>query len=380
MKQSSTFPLLILISFALLLGCVSSVNRPDKKEHTKTKIQVAILLDTSGSMDGLIGQAKSRLWNIVNTLTTLRFEGEAPQIEIALYEYGRYTIKDENYIRQITLLTSDLDLISEELFSLTTGGSEEYCGAVILDAVKALDWGNNESDMKLIYIAGNEEFDQGSISYREAISAAREKNIYINTIHCGDERTGIEDLWKDAATRGKGAFFNINSDARIRHISSPYDEKINECNEKLNKTYIGYGNLGFSKKANQIAQDENAKMVSEENYTERAVSKSKEIYKNSSWDLVDKVKEDKNALSKIKEEELPDELKNKSKDEIAKVVKEKEDQRKEIQKEITELAKKRQEYIDQKAKENGADDDLGKAINSSIIRFAKEQGYSVVAD
>ena len=41
----------------------------------KTKIQVAILLDTSGSMQGLIEQAKSRLWNIVNTLTTLKYKG-----------------------------------------------------------------------------------------------------------------------------------------------------------------------------------------------------------------------------------------------------------------------------------------------------------------
>ena len=51
-----------------------------------TKIQVALLLDTSNSMDGLIEQAKSRLWNIVNTLTTLKYSGKTPTIEISLYE------------------------------------------------------------------------------------------------------------------------------------------------------------------------------------------------------------------------------------------------------------------------------------------------------
>ena len=35
-------------------------------EKINTKIQVALLLDTSNSMDGLIDQAKS-LWDIVNT-------------------------------------------------------------------------------------------------------------------------------------------------------------------------------------------------------------------------------------------------------------------------------------------------------------------------
>ena len=141
----------------------------------KTKIQVAILLDTSGSMQGLIEQAKSRLWNIVNTLTTLKYKGETPEIEIALYEYGSYMLYKGDYIRQITPLTVDLDLISKELFALTTSGSEEYCGTVIQRAVKELEWGQNEADMKLVYIAGNEEFTQGSVSYKTAIADALKK-------------------------------------------------------------------------------------------------------------------------------------------------------------------------------------------------------------
>ena len=89
----------------------------DVAENT---IQVAILLDTSSSMDGLIDQAKSRLWNIVNTLTTLKYNGKAPKIEIALYEYGNDGISDKNWIRKVTPLTQDLDLISEKLFALRT--------------------------------------------------------------------------------------------------------------------------------------------------------------------------------------------------------------------------------------------------------------------
>ena len=55
-------------------------NTDYNKTNHRTKIQVAILLDTSSSMDGLIEQTKSRLWNIVNTLTTLKYRGENPQI------------------------------------------------------------------------------------------------------------------------------------------------------------------------------------------------------------------------------------------------------------------------------------------------------------
>lgn len=345
----------------------------------KTKIQVAILLDTSGSMQGLIEQAKSRLWNIVNTLTTLKFKGETPEIEISIYEYGSYNLYGGEFIRQITPLTVDLDLISKELFALTTSGSEEYCGTVIRKAVKELEWGRNESDMKLIYIAGNEIFTQGSVPYKTAIAEAVKGNIFVNTIHCGDEEIGIRDFWQDAAIHGKGKFFNIDANAITRQIKTPFDPQIILCNEKLNDTYISYGAIGQERKINQVIQDKNANAISSANYTERAISKSKAVYKNISWDLVDKMKEDKNILSSIRKEELPKELNGKSNEEIKKIITQKEKERTILQKEIAELAVKRQAYIENELKKEGGDsrDDLGKAITSSILTFANLKGYTV---
>lgn len=356
-----------------------AVSTGNLAEAKKTKIQVAILLDTSGSMQGLIEQAKSRLWNIVNTLTTLKYKGETPDIEIALYEYGSYKQYGGDYIRRITPLTVDLDLISQELFALTTDGSEEFCGTVIQRAVKELEWGQNDADMKLLYIAGNEVFDQGSVSYKTAIAEALKHDIFVNTIHCGDETTGIRDLWKDAAQRGNGKFFNIDADATVRAIKTPFDPQIILCNNKLNDTYISYGATGKERKINQVVQDSNAGSISSSNYAERAVSKAKAVYKNTSWDLVDKMKEDKNALSSIRKEELPDELKGKSLEEIKSIISQKEKERSAIQKEIAELALQRQIYIDEQLKKEGDDkaDDLGKAITESILAVAKIKGYVV---
>ena len=116
MKRIILFSFLFAAIFATAMG--NMVTETAKKEN-QTKIQVAILLDTSGSMQGLIEQAKSRLWNIVNTLTTLKYNGKTPKIEISLYEYGSYYRYKGDYIRQITPLTTDLDRISQELFALT---------------------------------------------------------------------------------------------------------------------------------------------------------------------------------------------------------------------------------------------------------------------
>lgn len=343
------------------------------------KIQVALLLDTSNSMDGLIDQAKSRLWNIVNTLTTLKYNGQAPQVEIALYEYGNDGLRDENYIRQVTPLTQDLDLVSEKLFALRTNGGSEYCGAVIRDASINLNWDTNEKSMKLIYIAGNEAFNQGKINYQDVIANAKSKNIYTNTIFCGSRDEGIQTFWQNGANIGDGKFFNIDSDRKVIYIETPYDIKISQYNSQLNDTYISYGSRGSEMKSKQALQDVNAESQSASNAVERAVSKSKKnAYKNDHWDLVDKVEKDKSYISSIREEELPSELKGKSKEEINKIVAQKSADRDKIQKEIEVLAKQRQAYIDAEMKKRGSSegDDLGKAIEKSILELGKKNGYS----
>jgi predicted house-cleaning noncanonical NTP pyrophosphatase (MazG superfamily) len=376
MKKVNLFGLVVII--LLLVSCAKKANAETVETQSDSKIQVAILLDTSNSMDGLIDQAKSRLWDIVNTLTTLKYQGKNPRIEIALYEYGNDGLSvRSNYIRQVAPMTTDLDLISEKLFALRTNGGSEYCGAVIQDAVDKLTWGDGRSDMKLIYIAGNEPFNQGKISYKEAISSAINKNIYVNTIFCGDKQEGIREYWKDGADRGQGKYFNIDSDAKIRYISTPYDDRISECNVRLNATYIAYGSQGYAKQQNQMEQDENALSVSKENFASRAVSKSKSVYKNTSWDLVDKY-EEKQSLADIKKSELPKELQNKTEQELKVFIESKQKERAAIQKEIDGLAKKRQEYMDTENKKGQTTgDDLGKAINASILAFANEKGYAV---
>ena len=347
-----------------------------QKEVADQKIQIALLLDTSNSMDGLIGQAKSRLWNIVNTLTTLKYNGKEPQLEIALYEYGNDGLSSENnFIRMVTPFTNDLDLISEKLFSLRTNGGNEYCGAVIDKATSQLQWKDGKDNMKLIYIAGNEPFTQGPINFREAISKSLNKDIYINAILCGGQSSEDATSWKEGAIKGNGKFFIIDSDKVIQFISTPYDNDINTLNDKLNDTYIGYGSHGESKKMNQAIQDANAESMSVANKAERATSKTKTVYNNSSWDLIDNYKQDKDAITKIKKEDLPAAYKNLSEVEIKRELEAKIQERDIVTKQISELSIKRQSYIDSENKKSNNSDDLGSALEISILELANKLGY-----
>ena len=194
------------------------VNTPVKKHY----IKVALLLDTSNSMDGLIDQAKAQLWEIVNELSYARCKNEQPNLEIALYEYGNDNLSsNEGYIRQVLGFTQDLDEISKELFSLTTNGGSEFCGQVIKTSLTQLEWGKDADDLKMVFIAGNEPFTQGRIDYRDAAAEAKEKGVVVNTIFCGNYDQGINSEWKNGAEITYGDYMAINQNQRTVHIASP---------------------------------------------------------------------------------------------------------------------------------------------------------------
>jgi hypothetical protein len=369
----------ILLSTILAFFPFSNFKTIDTPSVTKSKskIQVALLLDTSNSMDGLIDQAKSQLWKMVNALAGAKKDKEDIEMEIALFEYGSSGLAaGEGYIKMVQSLGTDLDGVSEKLFQLKTNGGEEYCAWVIKDALNTLKWSDNKDDMKVIIIAGNEPFDQGPVDFRQSCEKGVQKGVIINTIHCGDYRTGVSTHWKEGADIGKGKYMNINTDERVIHIKTPWDTKIIELNIRLNKTYIGYGHRGKEMKVRQEKQDANAASYGEANVAQRAAAKTKASYKNSDWDLVDAATEDDKFYEKIKDEELPPELKGKSKAELKKEVEKLKADRVEIQKELRELEKKMDMYIlEEKKKQTSSTQTLDNVLIQAVMEQAKSKGF-----
>ena len=337
-------------------------------------IMLALLLDTSNSMDGLIDQAKSQLWKIVNELAAAKCgDGSRPSIKIALYEYGNDGLpSSEGYIRQVSGLTDDLDLISEKLFALSTNGGNEFCGQVIKTSLNQLAWSTSAADLKMIFIAGNEPFTQGAVSYRLACSVAKEKGVVVNTIFCGNFDEGLNSNWKDGADLTNGSYMSIEQNRKTAYVATPYDSKIDACNERLNRTYIYYGSSGEQKKEAQAAQDVNAESYGQANKVERAVSKSSHAYKNSSWDLVDAAKEDESIISATPSQQLPDEMKEMSSIERKSYVTQKAAERKTIQHEIQELNNKRQEYI----AAHTSPEDQDATLDGAMIKAIREKAKS----
>lgn len=361
-----------LLLSALLVRAAAPATQPTT-QPAKPIVQLAILLDTSSSMNGLIDQAKTQLWKIVNEFARSSRDGVRPEIQVAIYHYGTPSLGKENgFIKQLAPLTADLDKISEELFKLKTRGGLEYCGWVIKNATADLAWSTDKTAYKAIFICGNEPFTQGPVDFKEAVKAAVTKGIVVNTIYCGNHEHGIREFWKEGATLGDGAYLSINMNQQIAAVAAPQDRPLAELNGKLNDTYIPFGTKGREGAARQAAQDANAAQAAPGVVAERALAKASGSYRNEGWDLADAVEKKSVKLDELKKEELPAELRDLDAGARAEYVEKKRAARAEIQKQIAELSAARAQFLAVKSKEQSGD----KTLETAIIEAVRKQATS----
>ena len=344
--------------------------------HAEEKIQVAILLDTSNSMDGLISQAKAQLWKVVNELARTKRHGVHPRLEVALFQYGNDGLSEESgYIQMVSDLTTDLDKISEKLFQLSTNGGSEYCGEVIDRAVARLSWSPSNDVLKVIYIAGNEPFTQGDVDYTRSDAKAVRRGIIVNTIFCGPFDEGVATNWKDGADRADGRYMSINQDAEAVSIPTPYDGDIVKLGDQLNGTYVAYGSGGKAGESRQAAQDANASSMGAAAPVERSVAKAQGAYTNSGWDLVDAVKNKEVALGSLKDDQLPDAMRKMTPADREKYLQGLSKQRADLQAKINELNEKRRVFLADAQKKSSQGNTLDTAILGSVKDEAAKKGF-----
>jgi hypothetical protein len=346
-----------------------------KSVNNSPKIQAAILLDVSNSMDGLIDQAKNQLWNMVSVLSKVTCNGEMPQIEIALYEYGRpENNASDGYVKQISAFTNDLDKLFAELIALNTHGGNEYCGHVMYNSLTRLNWDTLSTSYKVIFIAGNESFLQGDISFTKACAEAKKKGVVVNTIYCGAKSQGISEKWNLGAECGNGTFTNIDQNAKTLSIPTPYDDSIINLKEKLNEAYIVYGEKGKEYYKTMLQNDTAAvyNLNDPTKITQYVVVKSNRVLNtNPAWDLLDAMEKDPSIIDKVDMKTLDDSLKNKSRLQLKQIAETTLAKRRLIQNHVKELSLKQEIYL--KAEKEKLKSNEPQTLESEIEVIIREQ-------
>jgi hypothetical protein len=377
------FPSFFIVVFGLISIVSAAQDRPrDASDPSPRKgrplIQVAILLDTSGSMEGLIHQARAHLWTVVTELGRLRRNGQKPVLEVALFEYGNSRLPESSgYIRKIVELTTDLDRVSEELFKLTTDGGYEYCGEVIRKAVQSCEWSTDDAALKFVFIAGNEPFNQGSVEYEDSCRLAVRKGITVNTIFCGSRDEGIQTGWLDGARLAGGEYASIDHNIVEIRIRCPQDDEILRLNIELNGTYLGFGETGRMKKERQVEQDRKAEAAAPQAAVSRAYAKASGMYVNSEWDVVDAAAANSSKLDRASDEELPPEMRGMNPAQRKAYAENLGKKRKEIQQKIERLGREREVYLKTERSKSSNAPSLDEAVVSAVRSQAGKKGFSI---
>lgn len=339
-------------------------------------VEVAICLDTSGSMDGLLEAAKQKLWTIVNEFV---FAEPQPKLRVALLTYGNDGHNQENgWVQLETGLTEDLDLVSKILFEQTTNGGTELVGRVVHAATRQLQWSKAPGALKLIVVAGNESADQDAVvRYADACKAAITGEIMVNAIYCGPPTHADAQAWQQVARLADGQFASIDKDNGTVVMETPFDVRLAELSLDLNGTYLAYGERGEWFGANQIAQDENAAARNGEAAATRAFCKANVLYNCASWDLVDAYALGTLVLADVKVETLPEEMKTMTLEERQAHIEAKAAERKKLQAEVNRISAQRQQFVEAEMKKRSLDtsNSFDHAIKSAVRAQAEAKGY-----
>jgi hypothetical protein len=354
----------------------------DAQAPRASSVDVAICLDVSSSMDGLVASAKQKLWDVVNDLARAK---PTPNLRVAVFSYGNNAYDPKTgWVRQELDLTSDLDRVSEKLFALQATkvpNSEEYVGRVCRDAVEKLKWSEEARALKVIFVCGNEPATQDPVvKLKDVAEKAVRKGIIINTIYCGNPGDADAPGWKEFALMSEGRFAAIDQNRGTVTIATPMDKELAELSAKINHTFCFAGKDAKGLAENQKLQDDNVLRLGGGVAASRAVSKAGDLYRFEGRDLVERLKQDaKFDVKKVPPAELSEQMKKMTPEEREKHVRDLLAKREELQKQIVDLAKKREVYIQNelKNKPSAADRAFDEAVRGALREQGKQKGIGI---
>ncbi len=374
-------------NFVSRVGDKKPTQATPKQFEENNNIDVVFVLDTTGSMGGLIQAAKEKIWSIASTLASNSTINGTSKQDVVNIRMGLVAFRDkgDNYVTRVVDLTDNLDAMYAKLMDFkASGGGDgpESVNLALYDAVTKMSWNKNNNTYKVIFLIGDAppHMDyQDDIKYPQTIALANKKGIIINTIQAGrDFQT--KKKWQQIAALSQGDYFQVSASGNAVAITSPFDRKITELSNRLDDTIIVYGDrnerIAMSKKVNESKNL--TKRLSATSRTRRAVyNNTASGRKNTTTenDLVGAVREGKIKLDKLEAKFLPSALAMLSKEQQKKYIVNKIKARKSIRQELQTAVQQRAKFLkDEVAKLGEAKNSFDTKIYQSVKKQAEEKG------
>jgi len=325
-------------------------------------IEAVFVLDTTGSMGGLIQGAKEKIWSIANTLVT---NEPKPIIKFGLIGYRD---RSDAYITKITPLTGDIDAVYTDLMAFTAeggGDGPESVNQALHEAVTKIAWSKASGIYRVIFLVGDypPHMDyEDDVKYQESCRLATEAHIVINTIQCGGYEP-TTPFWQEIARLAEGRFFQVAQSGGAVTVATPFDEKLTSLARELDGTRLYYGTKeeqAHGKLQNEAA-DEITLRASVSSNAERAAYNAKTapagpagpsasvsaFDSDSSKDFINDLTAGTITLDKVDEKLLPENMRKMTAGEREAYVKELQEKRKQLLEQITGLSAQRAQFQQQ---------------------------------
>jgi hypothetical protein len=356
-------------------GVPQPPHRPDAQPPV---IEAVFVLDTTGSMSGLIEGAKHKIWSVANQMAS---GTPTPDIRIGLIGYRD---RGDAYVTRRFDLTSDIDAVYARLQAFQAGGggdTPESVNQALHEAVQHMSWTPGQRVYKVIFLVGDAppHMDyQDDVPFARSVATAARHGIVVNTVQCG-AMPSTTPIWQQIASAGAGRYVAIRQDGGMLALSTPHDEELARLNRALGDTVVAYG--AATERAEIEAKRSRALSAPAPSAASRLAFLSKTGGKVNSGraDLVDAVKDGLVDAKTLDADELPEPLRRLAPEERQRFVEEKLAEREKIQARIAEVAKKRDAYV---AKEEarlaaeGSGDGFDQQVLGAIRAQAADKGIA----
>jgi Mg-chelatase subunit ChlD len=377
----------LLIGGAVLLATTPSRAQNDPAGHVKDvagdkpTIELVFVIDTTGSMGGLIEGAKQKVWAIVNEIMK---SPSKPEIRMGLVAYRDH---GDAYVTQVLPVTRDLDKVYNTLMAYKADGggdTPEDVRQALADGVHKVGWSPRSPNIaQILFLVGDAPPHDDYGNEPDTIASASEAvtaGIIVNTIQCG-QLPGTADVWRKICRSGEGQYFAIAQDGGVVAISTPFDADLSKLGTKVGATYYAYGGgMGTMSAAAVRSSKAEAQKTTEKKVAlaapaaaqaDRAVNKAINAAAYDDGDLIQAIENGSVKLDSLKKDELPDELQKLSPDERRKAIAAKIEERKQIREQILELSNKRDAFILEERKKQSAKTPTG--FDQAVTEALKQQ-------
>ncbi|MEZ4356335.1 MAG: VWA domain-containing protein [Myxococcota bacterium] len=344
-------------------------------EAKRPRIEAVFVLDTTGSMSGLIEGAKQKIWTLASEMANARSQ---PEIRIGLVAYRD---RGDDYVTRRFDLSPDLDAMYAELMRFSAGGGgdgPESVNQALHEALNQMAWTTDAGVYRVVFLVGDApphmDYEQ-DVPYTETVALAAKRGIVVNAIQCGQD-VNTASVWKRIAGLAQGEYAAIAQDGAMVAMTTPVDGELAALNTELAGTALTWGaEADRTELKDKVARSLEAPApaaASRLSYLAKAGGK----LNSGRSDLVDAIERGEADLDRIAEAELPEELRGLARSEQEGVIAERAERRKSIQARISELVKERDAYLvaeREHRKAEGAAD----GFDDKVIGAVKEQAASV---